>query len=142
MSLVPEFEFSKVGLLDWNGTVNSLAAAIKCSWKVTTVSPSYMEELKNNANGLESLLSSESAKCSGVLNGIDSNVWNPETDTYIIKTFSQKTIISGRKANKKWLCDNFNLDINKPIFAFIGRLVGEKGADLFPQIFDLALQKK
>ena len=141
MSLVPEFEFSKVGLLDWNGTVNSLAAAIKCSWKVTTVSPSYMEELKNNANGLESLLSSESAKCSGVLNGIDSNVWNPETDTYIIKTFSQKTIISGRKANKKWLCDNFNLDINKPIFAFIGRLVGEKGADLFPQIFDLALQK-
>jgi len=139
--LIPAFNFDHVGLLDWAGSINPLAAAIKCAWKVNTVSPSYMEELKRNANGLESLLSHESAKCTGILNGIDSSVWNPETDKYIIKTFSKKTIQSGRKANKKWLCDTFNLDIDKPLFAFIGRLVGEKGADLFPQIFDQALQK-
>ena len=141
ISLIPAFDMEHIGVLDWDNSVNPLAAAIKCAWRVTTVSPSYMEELKRNANGLESLLSHETAKCSGILNGIDSHVWNPETDAYLIKTFSRKSIVSGRKANKKWLCDEFNLDINKPLFAFIGRLVGEKGADLFPQIFDISLQK-
>ena len=141
LGFIPEFDMKHVGLLDWDTSVNPLAAAIKCVWRVTTVSPSYMEELKRNANGLESLLSHESAKCLGILNGIDSDVWNPEVDNYIIKKFSQKTIVSGRKANKKWLCDHFGLNINKPLFAFIGRLVGEKGADLFPEIFDISLQK-
>lgn len=140
-NLIPEFNLEHIGLLDWDNSINPLAAAIKCVWRVTTVSPSYMEELKRNANGLERLLNHESAKCLGILNGIDSNVWNPETDSFIVKTFSQKTIVSGRKANKKWLCDTFDLDIKKPLFAFIGRLVGEKGADLFPEIFNISLQR-
>lgn len=141
VNLIPAFNFNNVGLLDWGGSINPLAAAIKCAWRVTTVSPSYMEELKMNANGLESLLSHESAKAIGILNGIDSNVWNPETDHFIIKTFNSKTIISGKKANKKHLCEAFNLDFEKPLFAFIGRLVGEKGSDLFPEAFKNALEK-
>lgn len=140
VNLIPEFDFDNVGLLDWGGQINPLAAAIKCAWRVTTVSPSYMEELKTNANGLESLLANESDKCIGILNGIDWNVWNPETDTYIVKNYSQQTIISGKKANKKDLCDTFKLDLNKPLFAFIGRLVGEKGSDLFPEAFRRALK--
>ncbi len=140
VNLIPAFNFNNVGLLDWGGTINPLAAAIKCAWRVTTVSPSYMEEMKVSANGLESLLSSESDKCIGILNGIDWKVWNPETDNYIEKTYNEKTIVSGKKANKKQLCDTFNLDINKPLFAFIGRLVGEKGSDLFPEAFKIALQ--
>jgi starch synthase len=139
--LIPEFNFRNVGLLDWGGTVNPLAAAIKCAWRVTTVSPSYMEELKLAANGLESLLSHESDKCIGILNGIDTEVWNPETDPYLVKTFNESTVQSGRNANKKWLCKEFNLDEEKPLFAFIGRLVGEKGSDLFPEVFKKALQK-
>lgn len=140
LNLIPAFNLDNIGLLDWNDTINPLAAAIKCAWRVTTVSPSYMEELKTNANGLESLLASESAKCSGILNGIDWKVWNPETDSYIVKNYSGKTINSGKKANKKELCETFNLDIKKPLFAFIGRLVGEKGSDLFPEAFKIALQ--
>lgn len=141
INLIPPFNFDNVGLLDWNGNINPLAAAIKCAWSVTTVSPSYMEELKTSANGLESLLSDESAKCIGILNGIDSNVWNPETDNFIIKNYTSKTILSGKKANKKHLCDTFNLDFEKPLFAFIGRLVGEKGSDLFPETFKNTLEK-
>lgn len=140
VNLIPAFNFNHVGLLDWGGQINPLAAAIKCAWRVTTVSPSYMEELKTNANGLESLLSHESAKCVGILNGIDSAVWNPETDAYIEKNYTEKTVVSGKKANKKELCDRFNLDITKPLFAFIGRLVGEKGSDLFPEAFKIVLQ--
>ena len=142
LNLIPEFNTNNIGLLDWNGTINPLAAAIKCAWRVTTVSPTYMEELQINANGLESLLASENSKCIGILNGIDTEVWNPETDDFIIKNFNIKTIASGRKSNKKWLCDEFNLDFNKPLFAFIGRLVGEKGADLLPKACSVALQKK
>jgi len=137
--LIPEFEFTNVGLLDWNHTINPLAAGIKCAWKVTTVSPSYMEELKLNANGLEALIQTESSKCVGVLNGIDSEVWNPETDSFIDQNFSLETIQKGKKANKDWLCKEFNLDPKRPLIVFIGRLVGEKGADLFPESFKLAL---
>lgn len=141
VGLIPPFNFNHVGLLDWGGTINPLAAAIKCAWRVTTVSPSYMEELKLTANGLESLLSKESDKCSGILNGIDTDVWNPETDPYIIKNYTIKTVETGANANKKYLCDTFNLDMEKPLFAFIGRLVGEKGSDLFPDVFKIALEK-
>ena len=140
VDLIPEFDFSNVGLLDWNQTINPLAAGIKCAWKVTTVSPSYMNELKLNANGLESLIQAESSKCVGILNGIDSEVWNPEKDTFIDQNFSTETIQEGKKVNKDWLCDAFNLDPNRPLIVFIGRLVGEKGADLFPESFDLALK--
>lgn len=139
--LIPEFNFDNVGLIDWEGNINPLAAAIKCAWRVTTVSPSYMEELKLNANGLESLLSHEHEKCIGILNGIDWNVWDPEKDPTIIQNFSKSTAISGKKANKKWLCDKFDLNENKPLFCFIGRLVGEKGADLFSTIFKKALEE-
>ena len=141
VGLIPSFNFNHVGILDWGGVINPLAAAIKCSWRVTTVSPSYMEELKLAANGLESLLSAESAKCSGILNGIDTDVWNPETDHYIVENYSIKTVAAGAEANKTYLCNLFNLDIDKPLFAFIGRLVDEKGSDLFPDVFKLALDK-
>jgi starch synthase len=85
------------------------------------------------------LLQQESAKSIGILNGIDSKVWNPETDDYIVKNYTAKNVLSGKKANKAWLCKEFNLDPDRPLFAFIGRLVGEKGADLFPGIFDASL---
>ncbi|MDT8418317.1 MAG: glycogen/starch synthase [Lutibacter sp.] len=141
VGLIPEFNFNNVGLLDWDGSINPLASAIKCAWKVTTVSPSYMEELKKAANGLESLLSYESAKCTGILNGIDWEVWNPATDAYLVENYDINTVEVGREVNKKWLCSQYNLDFEKPLFAFIGRLVGEKGADLFPETFEKVLQK-
>lgn len=137
--LIPPFDFNNVGLLDWGHVINPLAAGIKCAWKVTTVSPNYMEELKYQANGLESLLQHEHKKCIGILNGIDTEVWNTETDPFLIKNYSTKTVTSGKKANKKWLCEEFNLNPDKPLISFIGRLVGEKGADLFGEIFKQVL---
>lgn len=141
VNLIPEFDFTKVGLLDWNSVVNPLATAIKCAWRVTTVSPNYMEELKKSANGLELLLSHESNKCKGVLNGIDSNVWNPETDTNLIRNYKNTSNLSGKRENKKWLCKKYDLDFEKPLIVFIGRLVGEKGSDLFPEVFKNVLTK-
>ena len=139
LHLIPKFPLERIGLLEWDNCINPLAAAIKCAWRVTTVSPSYMEELKQSANGLESLLAHETLKCVGILNGIDWNVWNPQTDEYLIKNYTSTSVLSGKRANKEFLCERFGLDPKLPLFSFIGRLVGEKGADLFPEIFHNAL---
>jgi starch synthase len=139
IDLIPEFNQEHSGLLDWYGNINPLACAIKCAWRVNTVSPSYMEELKSAANGLEGLLSHEAAKCIGILNGIDTQVWDAATDSYLKMNYTVTTSLSGKKANKKWICDTYDLDIDKPLFVFIGRLVYEKGSDLFPEAFKQVL---
>lgn len=137
---LPAFDLWKSGLLDWKGTINPLAAAVKCAWKVTTVSPGYLEEIKISANGLESLFVAERDKCVGILNGIDTAVWNPATDSMIHQKYQVRSQKAGKKANKQQLCDLFNLDPGKPLFTFIGRLVDEKGADLLPEIFYESMQ--
>ena len=77
---LPQFDLYKIGYIEWNGSINPLASAIKCAWKVTTVSPSYLDEISNHANGLENLLRWERSKSLGILNGIDTEVWNTKTD--------------------------------------------------------------
>lgn len=136
---LPAFDLSKIGYLEWNGTINSLASAIKCTWKVTTVSPSYLDEISNHANGLENLLRWERPKSLGILNGIDTEVWNTKTDTLLETNYALKDFKKGKASNKAFLCKEFNLDPAKPLFTFIGRLVFEKGADLLPQICSMTL---
>ncbi|HRP18620.1 MAG TPA: glycosyltransferase, partial [Ginsengibacter sp.] len=114
-------------------TINSLAAGVKCANKVNTVSAGYLDELRYNANGLEFLFEYERGKCFGILNGIDTEVWNPETDSYLEHHYGARTFEEGKAENKKALCKEFNLDPEKPLFVFIGRMVGEKAADLLPQ---------
>jgi starch synthase len=130
---IPHWDGWQWGTLDWNNNINPLACGIKCADKVTTVSWSYLEELRYMSNGLEALFEYERGKCVGILNGIDTKVWDPAIDDYINDHFSAEDIDEGKKANKKILCDQFNLDIEKPLIIFIGRLVGEKAADLLPQ---------
>jgi starch synthase len=139
--LIPAWDDWKSGLLEWNGMINPMASAIKCADKVTTVSQSYMEELFWDANGLESLFEFEKGKCVGILNGIDNEIWNPETDTYFEDHFSVKAVTKGKQANKDKLCDRFGLDKTKPLFVFIGRLVGEKAADILPGAISRAINE-
>lgn len=131
---IPRWDGWHWGLLDWKDTINPLACGIKCAWKVTTVSWSYLEELRWMSNGLEALFEYERGKCIGILNGIDDKVWDPLKDSYLDKHFSVKTVDEGKLVNKKLLCDAFHLDIDKPLIVFIGRLVGEKAADLLPRV--------
>ncbi|WP_062058408.1 glycogen synthase [Aquimarina longa] len=133
---LPDFDKEKIGLLDWDNCINPLASGIKCAWRVTTVSPNYMVELQKKANGLERLLQHENNKCIGILNGIDTKTWDPETDPMVIKNYGLSNVALGKLENKKWICKHFNLDSNKPLFSFIGRLVGEKGADILPDIIE------
>lgn len=138
---LPDFDRGRSGFLEWGGIINPLASAIKCAWKVTTVSPSYLDEISNEANGLENLLRFERSKSIGILNGIDTDVWNPQTDEMLHANYTLKGFKKGKAANKAFLCEQFNLDSKLPLFTFIGRLVGEKGADLLPQICSVALNE-
>lgn len=130
---IPRWDMWKWGMLEWNNTINPLASGIKCAAAVTTVSPSYLDELKHSSNGLEALFEYEKGKCYGILNGIDDDVWDPATDSYLEDHFNASDAIAGKAKNKMKLCDLFSLDFDKPLIVFIGRLVGEKGADLLPR---------
>ena len=137
VSYLPEIDLSKSGLLDWGGCINSLAAAVKCCWKFTTVSPGYLKELSVNSNGLELLFQMEEQKGLGIINGIDTQVWDPKTDNRLTANFDADSFTEGKLANKQNLCAQFGLNPNLPLIVFIGRLVGEKGADLLPEIIRL-----
>lgn len=136
---IPRWDLWKRGMLDWEGNINPLASGVKCAGKVTTVSMSYLDELRVNANGLENLFEYERGKCVGILNGIDNEVWNPQTDAYLEHHFGVKDVTAGKQKNKAALCTRFGLDPEKPLFAFIGRLVGEKAADVLPDAIKTAI---
>ncbi|MEX2362441.1 MAG: glycogen/starch synthase, partial [Balneolaceae bacterium] len=132
---LPAFNIKNIGLLEWNGELNSLASALKCAWKITTVSQSYMDELAEESSGLESLFRQERQKSTGIINGIDTEVWDPETDELLEFNFTTKNRKTGKQKNKEFLCEEFGLNPEFPTIAFIGRLVREKGADLLPDLF-------
>jgi starch synthase len=138
---LPQFDLSKVTVLEWDNKINSLATAIKCASAVTTVSPSYLNEINYSAYGLESLFNLARHKSKGILNGIDMEVWNPETDIMLEKNYSVKNFKKGKQENKEKLCSQFDLDRTKPLFSFIGRLLEEKGADLLSHAAALALSE-
>ncbi|MEO7977485.1 glycogen synthase [Flavobacterium sp.] len=141
MNYLPEFDVRHAGFLEWNNSLNSLAVAVKCAHAVTTVSPSYLDEINVSANGLESLFNKVRSKSIGILNGIDIEVWNPLTDKMLEKHFSIEDFKTGKQKNKEKLCERFDLDPTQPLFSFIGRLFEEKGGDLLPQASALALSE-
>jgi starch synthase len=131
---IPAWDSWKRGMMEWNGAINPLACAVKCAHRVTTVSDSYMQELRQSSNGLEALFEYERGKCTGIVNGIDTEAWDPARDTYLEHHFASADPEGWKRSNKEALCAIFGLDPRKPLFVFIGRLVGEKAADLLPQV--------
>lgn len=139
-TLLPQYNPADEGLLDWNGQLNSLAAGVKCCWKLTSVSESYMRELAKSAHPLSPLFKREREKSTGIINGIDTEVWNPETDRFLEHHYSAASAPEGKAGNKRELCDTFDLGTSRPVISFIGRLVREKGADLLPDLFKRFLE--
>ncbi len=138
--LLPSFDMQVKGLLDWGNQINPLACGVKCCWKLTTVSPGYMEELRYNSNGLETLFEQESEKSVGLINGIDIDVWDPATDP-LIKTHLKKDLTDFKQKNKKELAKQFKFDASLPLVTFIGRFAYEKGAQILPDLFCRYLDK-
>jgi starch synthase len=66
------------------------------------------------------------------LNGIDTEIWDPSSDPYLLYHYSLQSMIEGKRKNKEEICKEFGMDPSLPLFSFVGRLVGEKAADLLP----------
>ncbi len=132
---------SNLGLLDWNGFINPLAAMLKCCTAFNAVSGGYLQELFHNFKGLESLVQQEHQKAFGIINGIDTEVWDPKTDDYLNFNYSIEDAGVGKWKNKEAICAEYHLNPNLPLFAFIGRFAGEKGADLLPEIVQKSIHQ-
>jgi len=123
-----------------DGVPNFMKAGILYSNRVTTVSPTYAQEIKQDyyGEGLNNLLSAQSWKVVGVLNGIDVDSYNPEADESIVKNYTVRTFQAGKKANKLALQEEIGLEQREdvPMLAMITRLTSQKGLDLLLHIAD------
>ena len=127
------------GILRFEKDVNLMKGAIYKADRVTTVSPSYAEELRDPyfACGLHKVIEDNTYKLSGILNGLDIERYDPMTDVLIAKNYGSKRP-AGKKICKADLCSELGFDVSddSPILACISRLVGHKGFDLVEQSLD------
>lgn len=137
---LPKFSSQNAGLLEWDGEINSLAAAIKCAWHVNTVSPSYMKEIINQESTLKPLYNQEKSKCSGIINGIDTETWNPADDILLSSRLSDNDWKQFKAKNKQHLLKSHDLIARRPLMGFIGRFAHQKGVDLLCDAIAEALE--
>ena len=128
-----------------------LKAGMVFSDKINTVSPRYAEEIKTSdyGYGYAPILANAGDKLSGIINGIDTQIWNPETDPLLVKNYSaQQKIDRIRKAklaNKQALLNELGAsetvlqDTQSPLIGFVGRLVFQKGVDLLLKAIETLL---
>jgi starch synthase len=130
--MFPSYPEEAGGMMEWGGAMNALASAIKCSWKYTTVSEGYLYELMQDGHGLGELFGREWSKAAGILNGIDTEVWDPKKDPMLEVRLRGKQIDVFKQKNKVAYCEAAGIEPSYPMFVFIGRFAYEKGADLLP----------
>ena len=127
--------------VEFDGAINLTKGAILCADAVTTVSARYAEEIQTPffAHGLHDILREHRFKLSGIVNGIDTNYYNPRTDADIPFPFSYRGL-TGKKKDKAVLQETFGLQKREdvPIIAMVSRLADHKGFDLVRKIaYDL-----
>ncbi len=137
---IPKSEFS---LVEWMKNVNLMKGAIESANWVSTVSPSYANEILDPwfSHKLDPILRERSWKLSGILNGIDTDGYNAETDTEIYKNFTKETI-DDKAENKTKLQERLCLEVNPklPLIGMVTRLVSHKGLDLVREGIDNVMQ--
>ncbi len=125
--------------LEYDDCVNLLKGGIECADRVTTVSPTYAGEILSPeySHGLDGILRARAFKLSGIINGIDTDVYNPETDKNIFENYNVDTI-EKKVINKQKLQERMGLPVREdvPVIGIVSRLVGHKGLDLVKCVFE------
>ncbi|WP_020177728.1 glycogen synthase GlgA [Methylopila sp. M107] len=134
-------EAMSVDGVEYYGGVGFLKSALYHADRVTTVSPTYACEIlePDGGVGLDGLLAGRAATVSGILNGIDTQVWNPATDPRLPARFSAENL-SGRAENRRALAERFGLESDRLTFGVVSRLSVQKGLDLLAGAAPLILE--
>lgn len=129
---LPERAFSMQGV-EFYGQIGFLKAGLALADRITTVSPTYAAEIRTAADGmgLDGVLRQRSAVMSGILNGLDTEVWDPATDPLIAARYDAKHL-KAREANKAAVQERFGLNAapRALLYGIVSRLTGQKGMDL------------
>lgn len=133
------------GMLAFHDDVNLMKGAIMASNFVTTVSPTYAQELRTPfyAHGLDGIINQQSGKLQGILNGIDMDFYDPAKRTGLAANFNVKTLKKGKAACKQALqrAVGLNEDPNVPIIACVSRLVGHKGFSMVTDVLNNIMEQ-
>ena len=131
---LPDYVFNKDCLTQNWLDANMLKGGIDYCNKVTTVSNTYAEEIQTEeyGEGLAEHLRYHQNKILGIVNGIDTDIWNPATDKLLASNYDAESVIKNKKVNKKALQEALGLDVdeNKMVIGLISRLTNQKGLDL------------
>lgn len=122
--------------VEYYGGVGYLKAGLQAAWAITTVSPTYAQEIRTPefGMGLDGLLTTRAADLVGIVNGIDTDIWNPETDGLLTANFSARAI-KGRAANRRVVEERFGLvRDDSPLLCVISRLTWQKGIDVLTAV--------
>ncbi|HEY0918105.1 glycogen synthase GlgA [Devosia sp.] len=133
-----DYRAAAEGAIEYYGGIGYLKAGLQCADAVTTVSPTYAQELRTAefGMGLEGLLQSRADVLHGILNGIDVAAWDPARDPALAQTYSAETLPL-RAVNRAALCGRFGLDDGpRPLFAVVSRLTRQKGMDMLVECID------
>jgi len=140
---LPVSEFHPEGL-EFYGQINFLKAGLIYSDAVNTVSPTYADEIRNNpafGHNLEGVLQSRGGRFKGITNGLDTDIWNPQTDPYIASNYDS-TSLENRKLCRMDLLKTagWKLKDSSPLLGYVGRLDLQKGIDFIIGIIPTLVQ--
>ncbi|RDW16205.1 glycogen synthase GlgA [Oceanobacillus chungangensis] len=132
-----------IGGMEWNGMLNCLKSALFHADKITTVSPTYAEEIKHSyyGEGLDPMLIERSQDLVGILNGIDTREYNPLTDRHL--SVNYRSARAKKIENRIALQEKLSLPIegNMPLYIIVTRLVEQKGLHLVQTILEEFIQE-
>ncbi len=133
---LPASSFTIDGV-EYYGNMSFLKAGLYYADHITTVSANYAKEIQTEplGFGLQGLLAARHDRLTGIVNGIDTDIWNPATDPYLVKNYSNRKL-SNKAANKTALQQHMGLTVDAeiPLFGAINRLSHQKGTDLLIQL--------
>jgi len=139
ITALPDFYFTP-DKLEAYGDANYLKGGIVYADYVTTVSDTYAEEIKMPfyGEGLDGLMRARTNSLEGIVNGIDYDEYDPETDTFIVQNYNTKTFRKEKVKNKTALQDELDLEVNDKVFmmGIVSRLTSQKGLDLVNYVIE------
>lgn len=131
--------------LEFHGQMSFIKGGIAFADRVTTVSPTYAREIQTAqfGHGLDGLLRHRASVLSGIINGVDTKIWNPQHDPLLTETYNAHRLGVGKAANKTALQNELGLanEAQTPLLGIVSRLVHQKGIDLFLEALPVLLEK-